>query len=193
MADVTQIRSVAELVEHVQAGAPADMIMFWGHRPAKDNSVTKSCLSQWFEAAFDVDGISYASAEHYMMAAKARLFNDDAVLGRILAATEPGAIKALGREIRGFDEATWRSHRWDIVVTANQEKFSQNPALRDFLVQTADRVLVEASPVDRIWGIGLAADDARAQHPAQWDGLNLLGFALMEVRSRLAVAGAATA
>nr|WP_229487923.1 NADAR family protein [Pseudoduganella lutea] len=162
------------------------MVLFWGHRAAKDGSVTKSCFSQWFEAAFTLDGIRYASAEQYMMAEKARLFNDDAVLGRILEASAPDAVKALGREIGNFNEEVWRSHRWEIVVRANQAKFSQNPALQAFLVQTGDQVLVEASPVDRIWGIGLAADDARARQPAAWNGLNLLGFALMEVRSRLA-------
>ena len=123
-----------------------------------------------------------------MMAEKARLFGDQAALSMVLAATTPGAAKAAGRNVRGFDEEKWLAQRWDIVVRANRAKFSQNQALRTFLLNTGDRVLVEASPVDAIWGIGMAADDADAQHPAAWQGLNLLGFALMAVRSELQAA-----
>jgi ribA/ribD-fused uncharacterized protein len=84
--------------------------------------------------------------------------------------------------VRGFDEATWVAHRFDIVVRGNRAKFTQHPTLHEFLQNTAPRVLVEASPVDRIWGIGLAQDDPDAHDPNRWRGLNLLGFALMEVR-----------
>jgi ribA/ribD-fused uncharacterized protein len=120
-----------------------------------------------------------------MMAAKARLSGDAEAVGKILAAPDPGAAKALGREVRGFDEQHWTEHRFDVVVAANLAKFGQHPELRDFLAGTGSRVLVEASPRDRIWGIGLAADDERAESPERWPGLNLLGFALMEVRHRL--------
>jgi ribA/ribD-fused uncharacterized protein len=93
--------------------------------------------------------------------------------------------KALGREVRGFDEQRWAERRFGIVVDANMAKFGQHPELREFLLGTGDRVIVEASPRDRVWGIGLAAGDDRAQSPDQWLGLNLLGFALMETRDRL--------
>ena len=86
----------------------------------------------------------------------------------------------------GYDDARWVAHRFDAVVRGNQAKFSQAKRLREFLAATAPRVLVEASPVDAIWGIGMAADDPRATDPRQWAGLNLLGFALMAVRDRLA-------
>ena len=177
--------SVADLLAHIATGTQPDYLLFWGHRPSRDGSIGKTCMSQWFEAGFAVDGLRYPTAEHFMMAGKARLFGDGEIAGQILAAAEPGAVKALGRKIRGFDEATWVAHRSGIVEAANLAKFSQNPALRDFLLATGEKVLVEASPVDAIWGIGLAADDARAQDPAQWPGLNLLGFALMQVRARL--------
>lgn len=190
MKNIADVRTVADLIAHIEAGGAPGMTMFWGHRPSKDGTVTKSCFSQWFDARFHADGVDYASAEQYMMAEKARLFGDDATRGRILGTSDPAAMKALGREIRHFDEQTWLAHRWDIVVRANAAKFSQNPALRAFLVLTGDHVLVEASPVDRIWGIGLAADNPRAQDPREWDGANLLGFALMEVRSRLATIAA---
>ena len=101
------------------------------------------------------------------------------------AAPHPGAAKALGRQVRGFDEQRWAEHRFDAVVTGNMAKFGQHRQLRDFLTSTGSRVIVEASPRDRVWGIGLAADDERAQSPERWPGLNLLGFALMEVRHQL--------
>jgi ribA/ribD-fused uncharacterized protein len=132
-----------------------------------------------------VDGVTYPTAEHWMMAGKARLFGDDAALARILGAPQPGAAKKLGRQVRGFDEDTWIRHRWDLVVDGNVAKFGQDTALREYLLGTGSRVLVEASPLDRVWGIGLAADDERTADPASWRGLNLLGFALMEARERL--------
>ena len=90
--------------------------------------------------------------------------------------------------MRNFDEATWRLARYDIVVKSNTAKFSQIEPLRSFLLNTGQPVLAEASPVDRIWGIGLAADDPRTMHPEQWQGLNLLGFALMDARDALEAA-----
>jgi ribA/ribD-fused uncharacterized protein len=120
-----------------------------------------------------------------MMAAMARLSGDARAVEKILAAPHPGAAKELGRQVRGFDEQRWAEHRFDVVVAANIAKFGQHQQLRDFLVGTGSRVLVEASPRDRVWGIGLAADDERAGSPERWQGLNLLGFALMEVRHRL--------
>ncbi len=120
-----------------------------------------------------------------MMAAKARLFGDSPSLDKILTSKHPKQAKDLGRSVAGFDEAAWVNHRFEIVIAANEAKFRQNPQLAQFLVSTGSRVLVEASPVDRIWGIGMAADDRRATSPLQWRGLNLLGFALMEVRERI--------
>ena len=120
-----------------------------------------------------------------MMARKALLFSDSEVAERIAQASHPRAAKALGRHVRGFDEHLWAKQRFGIVVTGNMAKFSQHPQLGQFLLATGDRVLVEASPQDPVWGIGLAAEDERASSPRTWQGLNLLGFALMEVRQRL--------
>lgn len=175
----------SDLVAALDRGERFRYLTFWGHRPRRDGTVGASCFSQWFAAPFTLNGNAYPTAEHAMMAAKARLFDDAAALDRILAAGSPKAAKQIGREVRGYDDARWRAARFDAVVQANEAKFRQNPALGDFLVQTGNRVLVEASPVDRVWGIGLAADDARAEKPRQWRGDNLLGFALMEVRRRL--------
>lgn len=121
-----------------------------------------------------------------MMAAKARLFDDHRTCAQILAAGHPQEAKRLGRHVQGFDEAIWEQHRSAIVVQGNVAKFTQHAALRHFLLQTGEQVLVEASPVDRLWGIGLAADNPAATQPAQWPGLNLLGFALMQVRAQIA-------
>ena len=171
-----------------QAGEAFRYLHFWGHRPRKDGQVSSSCFSQWFEAPFGLSSQRYPTAEHFMMAEKARLFGDEASLVRVLVAANPGAAKAAGRQVKGFDEAVWLEHRFDIVVRANRAKFEQNAAMASYLLQTGDQVLVEASPVDAIWGIGLAADDERANDPMQWRGLNLLGFALMQVRSELSAA-----
>ena len=121
-----------------------------------------------------------------MMAEKARLFADDTTLAQVLAASTPNDAKSLGRRVAGYDDARWGEHRFGAVVKGNLAKFSQSNKLREFLVGTGSAVLVEASPVDAIWGIGMAADDPRASDPRQWTGLNLLGFALMAVRDRLA-------
>lgn len=178
--------SLPRTVEEARrAGDRLKYLFFWGHRPAADGRVTASCLSQWWHAPFVVDGITYATAEHFMMAGKARLFGDTEAAERIVATGHPQRAKALGRLVRHFDEATWLDHRYDLVVRGNLAKFGQHEELRAFLLGTARRVLVEASPVDRVWGIGLAATDDRARQPSRWRGLNLLGFALMDVRAAL--------
>jgi len=170
----------------VQNGRRVDYVLFWGHKPEPDGSVGKGCLSQWWPARFVVDGDQYASAEHFMMAGKARLFGDEAARARVLGASSPAEAKKIGREVRNFDEEAWAGARFELIVAGNVAKFGQNPPLAAFLLATRDRVLVEASPTDRIWGIGLAAGHPGARDPDQWRGLNLLGFALMEARRRLA-------
>ncbi|MCD0443249.1 NADAR family protein [Glycomyces sp. A-F 0318] len=160
-------------------------VHFWRHDREPDGSVGRGCLSQWWPVEFTEDGHRYASAEHYMMARKARLFGDADAAERILAAGHPAEVQRLGRLVRGFDHATWEAERFDIVVRGNELKFGQHRDLRDYLLATGGRVLVEASPRDRVWGIGLAADDPRAASPRTWRGLNLLGFALMAARDRL--------
>ncbi|MFD5056381.1 NADAR family protein [Streptomyces tendae] len=179
------IDSREALVARVRAGARIKYLCFWGHRPLPDGSIGPSCLSQWWPSPFTVDGVEYATAEHWMMAGKARLFADAEAERRVLAAAHPAGAKKAGRLVRGFDEAVWERERFRIVVEGSVHKFASDPALRAFLLDTGGRVLVEASPVDRVWGIGLAADDEAAQDPERWRGPNLLGFALMAARERL--------
>ena len=179
-----QIDDVDALKRAIGSGWSPEFLFFWGHT-AKNQMIGKHVLSQWWPATFSVDGRTYATAEHYMMAQKAELFGDQETFAAILSASDPSQAKSLGRRVRGFDEERWVAHRIDVAVRGNLAKFGQNPRLQDWLLATGDAVLVEASPVDRIWGIGLAANDARARDPDSWQGLNLLGFALMKTRDSL--------
>ncbi|MDG9720490.1 NADAR family protein [Streptomyces sp. DH24] len=179
------ITSRETLIRQARAGARIKYLHFWGHRPRPDGRVGPSCLSQWWPSPFTVDGVTYGTAEHWMMAGKARLFGDAEAQRRVLAAQHPAEAKKAGRLVRDFDEATWERERFGLVVEGSVHKFTAHADLRAFLLSTGDRVLVEASPVDRVWGIGLAADDEAATDPERWKGPNLLGFALMEARTRL--------
>ncbi|MFJ3495341.1 NADAR family protein [Streptomyces sp. NPDC086091] len=179
------IDSLETLVGASRAGARIRYLPFWGHTPRPDGRLGASCLSQWWPSPFTVSGVEYATAEHWMMAAKARLFGDGEAERRALAAGHPAQAKKAGRLVRGFDETVWERERFGIVVEGSVHKFASDPELRRFLLGTGDRVLVEASPVDRVWGIGLAATDEAAADPERWRGPNLLGFALMAARERL--------
>ncbi|WP_405013414.1 NADAR family protein [Kitasatospora sp. NBC_01539] len=182
----TDARSREQLAALVAAGARPRYLLFWGHRPERDGRIGAGSLSQWWPGDITVDGETYRTAEHWMMAGKARLFGDEGVRAQVLASRTPGEAKKLGRLVRGFDEKRWAAERFELVVRGNVEKFGQDAALRSYLLGTGHRVLVEASPLDRVWGIGLAADSDDATRPQHWPGLNLLGFALMEARARLA-------
>ncbi len=170
------------LIKRIEAGEQFSYLCFWGHSVPKDGSIGKTCLSQWYPAAFKVEGDVYPTAEHWMMAAKARLFCDDEMLSQILEAPDPQTAKALGRAVRNFDDKVWKENARHLVTEGNVYKFSQNEDLRSFLLSTGDAVLVEASPRDCIWGIGLGQENANATDPTKWRGQNLLGFALMDVR-----------
>ncbi|WP_406506333.1 NADAR family protein [Streptomyces sp. NBC_00212] len=186
MEEITGDRApLDELIAQVKNGDRIKFLHFWGHRPTRDGSLGPSCFSQWWPSRFVVDGVEYATAEHWMMASKARLFGDPEAERAALTAANPALAKKAGRLVRGFDDAVWQRERYGIVLAGSLHKFGQDEALRKYLLGTGDRVLVEASPLDRIWGIGLAADAPEADDPARWRGLNLLGFALTEARERL--------
>jgi ribA/ribD-fused uncharacterized protein len=172
------------LVEYVNHGNRVKYVFFWGHQ-GNDSGTTKTCFSQWYESVFEYEGNRFMTAEHFMMYQKAQLFGDSIAAQRLLSAGNPGQAKAIGREVQGFNEETWLAHRFEIVVSTNIAKFGANSDIREFLLNTGNRVLVEASPVDKIWGIGLAEDNPACQNPNLWKGENLLGFALMEARDQL--------
>ncbi len=123
------------------------------------------------------------------MAGKARLFGDEDALQRILVAPDPKSVKAIGCEVRGFDDRVWKANARRLVTEGNVHKFSQNEELRKFLLATGNAVLVEAAPRDQIWGFGLGQDNPKARDPKQWLSQNLLGFALMDVREKLCESG----
>lgn len=179
------LRDLQQLQGAVASGARPAYLLFWQHTSAIRGETGKECLSQWYGSRFEIEGVVFKTAEHYMMHRKALLFGDRERAERILCAPDPAEAKAHGRSVRGFSETVWREHRSRICIAGNYAKFSQCTPLREFLLHTNPRVLVEASPVDLVWGIGLSAEHEHASDPLKWRGQNLLGFALMEVRDRL--------
>jgi ribA/ribD-fused uncharacterized protein len=175
---------IAQLREN-QHLSSVDYLFFWGHRAAADGKITQSCFSQWWQSRFTVDITDFCCMEQYMMAAKAQLFEDEQIEKEILASQDPARIKALGRRVKNFDETRWNRYKYTIVLAGNYHKFSQDRRLFHYLLSTRDKVIVEASPVDSVWGIGLSQDAPQATQPHNWRGQNLLGFALMEVRDEI--------
>ena len=141
--------------------------------------------SQWHLADMVIDGIEYNSCEQYMMHQKALLFNDETIAEDILNEKNPREQKKFGRQIKGFDKSIWDKNCMAIVYEGNYAKFTQNPELKEQLLATGDRVLVEASPLDNIWGIGMGENDENVDDPSFWLGLNLLGSAIMLVRNQI--------
>ena len=172
------------LTERFETGDTLKFIYFWGHASGKED-VGKFCFSQWFECPFTVGSNTYKTSEHWMMAQKALLFSDKGNFEKIINCNKPGEAKELGRQVLGYDDQIWNDHKFDIVRLGNIHKFNQNPEFAEYLIKTDNRVLVEASPVDTIWGIGLSQDNAEIDNIYAWRGQNLLGFALMEVRDFL--------
>ncbi|KAK2188003.1 hypothetical protein NP493_147g01038 [Ridgeia piscesae] len=151
-------------------------VFFWGN---------SSPFSQWYPCIFTVDGVEYCCAEQYMMHQKALLFGDDESAKKIMATSNPKDQKALGRRVHPFDPNVWKEKCRNIVEKGNLSKFSQNPDLKQTMLATAGSVLVEASPRDTIWGIGLGAGNPKAKTKSTWRGKNWLGYALTNVRERL--------
>ncbi|MCD7801275.1 MAG: NADAR family protein [Ruminococcus sp.] len=157
--------NVLSVANEFNRGKHLKYIFFWKNTQPKDNSIDESCLSQWYNCSFTVDNITYNTAEQYMMSKKALLFHDIQTFERIMNADNPNQYKRLGRKVKDFDIKVWKSNRFNIVLDGNLAKFSQNQGLKDFLLSTKNRVLVEASPYDTIWGIGLSADTPNIENP----------------------------
>lgn len=172
--------SLAQALEQEKAGS-FKPFPFWGHR---GTGVGPWVLSQWWPCSFQLGRYTFSSAEQAMMAGKAKLFHDEQTLERILATSDPKEVKALGRQVKNFDENLWVANRENIVFVNNMAKFSQNPAFADFL-KNVEGTLIEASPYDALWGVRLKPDDPRVATPSRWEGLNLLGFALTRLSQEL--------
>lgn len=141
--------------------------------------------SQWHKSKMTIDGVEYSSCEQYMMHQKAIVFSDFYIASQILLTDDPKEQKALGRKIQGFNKDIWDSVCLSIVFKGNLAKFSQNESLKADLLSTGNRIMVEASPLDKIWGIGIAEDHPDVESPESWRGLNLLGSALNLVKQEL--------
>ena len=174
--------SLEWLKNEIKEGKTFDYIYFWGHARPAGNAVTKIYFSQWFPIGFSENNIHYKTAEHYMMAKKATLFGDVESLAKVLASETPDIAKQLGRKVSNFDATIWEENAFNYVTQGNLLKFSQHEQLKEFLISTGNSVIVEASPYDKIWGIGLAEHDDTSRNPDTWKGTNLLGFAIMEAR-----------
>lgn len=146
---------------------------------------TSSPFSQWAKYPFKEDKIIFPTTEHYMMYHKAMLFEDRSSAAQIMLTSSPKKVKSIGRSIKHFNEDKWKKYREKIVFSGNYLKFSQNKKIKDILLSTGDEVIVEASPYDKVWGIGLRSTSPHASHPREWRGLNLLGKCLMKVRHTL--------
>lgn len=142
-------------------------------------------FSQFTRLPFTYNGIQFVTAEHYMMFSKAILFLDEEIAKEILKDPSPYRAKKLGKKVSNFDLKVWEEKRYDIVLHGNILKFSQNQRAKEVLLSTEDTIIVECSPSDKIWGIGIDRFKIEARQPDKWNGLNLLGFALMEVRDIL--------
>lgn len=151
-----------------------DFVLFW-HGP----------FSQWYPCQFTLGGAKYNCTEQYMMAKKALFFEDEQSWLKIMACDSPKIQKAIGRTVTNFDLEKWKDVCEEIVYTGNYAKFTQSDYLKSIILGTENRTLVEASPYDKIWGIGLAETDPKALNPDSWQGLNLLGIALMKVRESI--------
>jgi ribA/ribD-fused uncharacterized protein len=173
------------LTDKFESGDTLKYLFFWGHTNKHNEEVGKFCFSQWFESPFTVDSIAYKTAEHWMMAQKALMFGDKTVFDKIINCDKPGEAKELGRLVLGFDDQVWNEKKFDIVKLGNIHKFNQHPEFADYLLKTENRILVESSPVDTIWGIGLSQDNKDIENIYAWRGQNLLGFALMATRDFL--------
>ena len=139
-------------------------------------------FSQWFRSNFTVGGITFNTCEQYMMYHKALLFDDNEIAKQILKTNDPKTQKALGRKVKKFDMAYWNEHCLQIVFRGNHAKFSQNKRLYDMLMNTSPSLLVEASPFDQIWGIGIDEKTALMTPAEQWPGTNWLGKTLVNLR-----------
>lgn len=158
-----------------------DLVLFWG-----------GPLSNFYQSPYKVtlgDGriVTMSCTEKHFMYIKAITFGDQETAEKILLAPSPGKAKALGRQVSGYDDAVWSKVRYNVMLEANLMKYRNNPELRRLLTKESwrNKHFVEASPYDRIWGIGLDMDDPKSHDPSQWRGQNLLGKCLDEVRETL--------
>ena len=151
------------------------------HNPEEENGY----LSNWYLSNFIVEGILFSSMEQYMMYKKAMCFDDQLVASKILETKDVAEIKALGRQVSNYNDSIWNGMRQILIYEGLLAKFTQNEDLKEKLISTGDAILAECAVKDRIWGIGLSMTSPKRLDIYQWNGQNLLGYALMLVRNRI--------
>ena len=151
------------------------------HNPNEENAY----LSNWYPSPFTVEKKNFSSMEQFMMYRKAICFGDEAVAKNILSTDDASQIKALGRQVKNYDEHIWNGIRQIVVYKGLLAKFSQNEDLKDRLKSTGEAILAECAVKDLIWGVGLSMKDPDRLDKTKWKGQNLLGYTLMMVREHL--------
>ncbi|WP_305768236.1 NADAR family protein [Candidatus Epulonipiscium viviparus] len=155
---------------------------FWGHKTRNSGKLTSSCLNQWWASDFIYENEKYWCMEQFMMEQKALMFNDVLTWSEIRNCNDQKKIRKLGKKVTMFDEEIWNERREEILLKGNLAKFLCNESIKEFLLSTENKVLVEISPYDKVLGVGLNKNDSRLEDINAWQGKNLLGFALMTVR-----------
>jgi ribA/ribD-fused uncharacterized protein len=173
------------LKQQYDSGVQPEFLFFTEMTATQNTAAAQMMLAQWYPSSFSVEGDEYLHAAHWMMVQKAKLFDDYESATSLLTLRDDREIRSRGRKIAGFDQRRWDDNKYSIVVLGNLHKFSQHQALRAYISGTHPLVLTEANPDDRVWGIGMRENAPGATNPHLWKGLNLLGFALMEVRDNL--------
>jgi ribA/ribD-fused uncharacterized protein len=174
--------TMEDLIKTYNSKKRLHYIFFW---QTDKGALSPGCFSQWQRSYFVADNNRYNCAEQYMMGRKALIFNDLETFDKIVSANHPKQIKSLGREVRNFNATLWDNVKYSVVLNGNFYKFTQNDEMLKILISTGDKIIVEASPLDKIWGVGLSEENSIIENPNDWKGKNLLGFALMEVRDEL--------
>ncbi len=149
-------------------------VYFWG-----------SVFSNWAEAHFEHDGEIFENSEQAFIWEKALCFKDYEIANKILLINDPKLVKALGRKVKNFDDNIWLKKRYQVMLDVCYAKFQQNPELKKILLSTGNKIIVEASLYDKIWGVGLHWKDDAILDKSNWKGENLLGKILMEVRNKI--------
>lgn len=177
--------TLSEIQDMYKSGQKLEYIFFTGHQKTSNGTITKTCLSHWYGSPFEMNNVKYKCAEQYMMCEKARLFNDEESFEKILQAYHPNQMRIIGRQIKGFDSKVWDEKKIQVVKIANLAKFSQNKKLKKYLINTKNKILVKNVVRDKVWGIGLPKNSELRENPLKWNGENLLGFILMDIREIL--------
>lgn len=151
------------------------------HNPDEINGY----LSNWYMSEFVFNEQKFTSMEQYMMYQKAILFDDTKIAQEIMKTNNVGEIKALGRTVQDYDDIIWNGVRQIVVYEGLLKKFRQNDELKKKLLDTQEHIIAECAVHDKIWGIGLSMKDKRRFDLEKWQGQNLLGFSLMQVRNTL--------